>query len=256
MIDGFLRRLAVRFRIVSAFLILVAMIVLSIPMLLANRNFLFDQMQQLANVYNRTDRLLLLASARVESSRVNLMRYIQDFAPSPYEALDDVDQATQLLEEAQGLIASPEQRTAVETVLAALGDYEQIIGDVETARATGEEQNASRLLFETYRMGNDIGQRIEQIVRDSEPIVAAANQAVVSQVQERMIFLGAVYVGTIVLALILSILIQRSITRPIAELREGTDKFRQGNLDVCSGRRNRRVERAGQRFQRDGRPVS
>ena len=36
------------------------------------------------------------------------MRYVQDYAPSAYEALDDVDQASSLLEEARSLITTPE----------------------------------------------------------------------------------------------------------------------------------------------------
>jgi GAF domain-containing protein/HAMP domain-containing protein len=234
MIDRFLRALPVRRRIVSAFLILVVLLALSIPLIAANQSFLVGRLRQVTDVEARADRSLLLASARIESSRVNLMRYVQDYAPSVYEARDDVDQAVEFLTEAQSLITSPEQKSVVETVLAALNDYKTLISGVETARSGGssEGQDVSRILFQAYRLGNDIGQRIEQIVNESESRIAQANKDIYVEAQNRLILLGSGYVVLVVLALILASLTQRSITRPVAELREGAEAFRQGNMDV------------------------
>jgi GAF domain-containing protein len=233
MIDRFLRRLAVRRRIVGGFLILVALLALSVPLIVANQSFLLGRLQQITDVEARADRLLLLASTRVEGSRVNLMRYVQDYAPSTYEALDDVDLAAELLTEAQDLFGSSEQKESVGTILAALDDYRQLVSEVETARSEGRTQEVSPILFQAYRLGNDIGQRIEQIVNDSEARVAAANEAVYSEAQGRLVFLVAGYVGVVILTLILAILIQRSITRPVAELRSGAEAFRQGQMDIA-----------------------
>jgi len=232
MIDRFLRRVPVRRRIVSAFLILVLLLALSIPLIVANQSFLTSRLRQVTEVEARADRLLLLASARVASSRVNLMRYIQDYAPSAYEALDDVDQATQLLEETQDLMPS-EQKAAVGTVLLALTEYEGLITEVEKATSAGEGQIASRSLFQAYRLGTDIGQRIEQIVEDSEARVTAANQAIYAEAQTRLLILGSGYALVVILALILAFLIQRSITRPVAELRAGADAFHEGDLSYA-----------------------
>jgi GAF domain-containing protein/HAMP domain-containing protein len=233
MIDRFLRRLAVRSRIFGAFLILVLLLALSVPLIVANQTFLLGRLRQVSDVEARADRALLLASARIESSRVNLMRYVQDYAPSAYEALDDVDLAAGLLTEAQGLVTSLEQEAAVTTILAALGDYRTLIGQVETVRSEEGGQRASPILFQAYRLGNDIGQRIEQIVDDSEARVTAANEAILTEAQNRLIFLGSGYVGVVILALLLASLIQRSITRPVAELRRGAEAFRQGEMDVA-----------------------
>jgi hypothetical protein len=125
MIDRILRRVTVRRRIIGGFLALVLLLALSLPLVVTNYRFLVGRLQQVTNVDARADRALLLASARIASSRINLMRYVQDYAPSPYTALDDVDQATGLLEEAQRLItsgstaASPEQKASVEAILVA-----------------------------------------------------------------------------------------------------------------------------------------
>ncbi len=232
MIDRFLRRLSVRMRIVGGFVILLAVMTLFAPLLVTSRSFIVARLRQITEVETRADRLLLLASARIESSRVNTMRYIQDYAPSAYEALDDVDQASAMLTEAEGLSTSPEQQGTVDTILAALGDYRVLIQQIEAARVAGEEQDVSRLLFQAYRLGNDIGQRIEQIAIASEARFAAGNQAILAEIQDRLILVGIGYVVAIALALTLSSVIQRSITRPVAELRQGAEAFSQGEMDV------------------------
>lgn len=233
MIDRFLRRLTVRSRIVGGFVVLLAVMALFAPLLITSRSFIVSRLRQITEVETRTDRLLLLASARIESSRVNTMRYIQDYAPSAYEALDDVDQASALLTEARSLSTSPEQQAAVDTVLAALVDYRALVQEVETSRSLAGGGDVSRLLFQAYRLGNDIGQRIEQIVADSEARFAAGNQAVLTEIQNRLILVAVGYAAAVVLALVLASLIQRSITRPVAELRQGAEAFRQGSMDVA-----------------------
>jgi len=233
MIDHFLRRLTVRRRIIGGFLALVLLLVLSLPLVVTNYRFLVGRLQQVTDVESRVDRLLLLASTRIAASRVNLMRYVQDYAPSPYEALDDVDQATLLLEEAQDLITSPEQKTSVAAILVALSDYETLIGEIESARQKGVGREAVRLEFQAYRFGNDIGQRIELVVKDSEARVAASNEVVYAEAQQRLIVLGTAWAGVTILGLLLARLITLSITRPVSELRAGAEAFRQGHLDTA-----------------------
>ena len=228
--DRFLRRLPVRGRIVSAFLILLVLAGLTVPLTVTSQSFVIDRLRQISEVETRADRLLLLASTRIESSRVNLMRYVQDYAPSAYQALDDVDQANQLLVEAQSLLTAPEQQETLQTLSTALADYRRQVGDVQTARTGGQEQAVSQLLFQSYRLGNDIGQRIEQIVKQSEEGVAAANQAVYDEAQRRLILLLSGYAGLGILGVLMAYLVQRSITRPVADLRRGAEAFRQGQM--------------------------
>jgi GAF domain-containing protein/HAMP domain-containing protein len=233
MIDRFLRQITVRNRIIGGFLALVLLLVLSLPLVVTNYRFLVDRLRQVTNVEARVDRLLLLASTRIASSRVNLMRYVQDYAPSPYAALDNIDQATQFLGEAYDLTNSPEQKASMTAILAALADYETLIGDVEAARQQGAHQEAVRLEFQAHRYGNDIGQRIELMVKDSETRVITTNQAVYTETQRRLIILVVAWVGVTSLGLILALFITRSVTGPVAELRSGAEAFRQGNLDTA-----------------------
>jgi GAF domain-containing protein/HAMP domain-containing protein len=231
MIDRLLRRLTVRYRIIGGFLVLMALLVLSIPLITANHNFVVNRLRQVADVEARADRLLLLASTRVESSRVNLMRYIEDYAPSTYEALDDVDQASQLLTEAHGLITTPDQKLAVTSVLEAMVEYKALIGDAQ-AEQEATPDTTSRLVFEAHRFGNDIGQQIEEIVKDSEDRIAAANEAIYAEAQIRLILLIVGYGCVLFLAFVISTRIERSITQPVAELRNGTEAFRLGRTDT------------------------
>ncbi|HFD38916.1 MAG TPA: GAF domain-containing protein, partial [Anaerolineae bacterium] len=212
--------------------ILVALIALLAPLILTTRTFIVGRLHEITQVEGRANRLLLLASTRVESSRVNLLRYLQDYAPSAYEALDDVEQASQLLTEAQSLTTSPAQKEAIGTVLIALDEYKGLIQEIEDARSAGQEQQTSRLLFQASRLGNDIGSRIEQIVANSERGVAEANRQFLARLQNRMLFVLVIYGLILVLSLVLSIVVERSITRPIAELTERADAFRRGDLDA------------------------
>lgn len=232
MIDRFLRRLTVRSRIVGWFSALLLMLALALPLVVVSNLLLVNRVRQVADVEGRADRLLLLASTRLESSRVNLMRYVEDYAPSTYQSLDDVEQASQFLAEAQGLMTVPEQQAAVTQVLDALDDYQGLIGRVEAARVEGREQEVSRLLFEAYRLGNDIGQRIEQIVTASEAAVAAANEAIYTSVETLLIAVGGAYLLVLALGMVITTRVRRSITEPVAELISAAEDFRAGRLDT------------------------
>jgi GAF domain-containing protein/HAMP domain-containing protein len=232
MIDQILRRTTVRRRIIGGFLALVFLLALSLPLVVTNYWFLVGRLQQVTNVDARADRALLLASARIASSRINLMRYVQDYAPSPYTALDDVDQATVLLEEAHTLITSPEQKASVEAILLALAEYEALIQHIGEARSQEGGQEDVRLEYQAYRFGNDIGQRIELVVRDSESRVAATNEIVLAETRRRLLYLVVAWTGVTVLSLFMAVAITRSITGPVSELHAGAEAFRQGDRDV------------------------
>ncbi len=231
MIDRFLRRLTVRRRIVGGVFALMLISALSIPIIVGNHNFVVNRLRQVADVEARTNRLLLLASTRIESSRVNLMRYTADYAPSTYEALDDVDQATQLLIEARDLSTSSDQKASIRALLDALAEYETLINDAE-AEQQDDQGTDLRLVFQAQRLGNNIGQQIERIVADNEARITAANKTIYDQAQTRLTFLVASYLIALLCALILAFLVERSITRPVIELRDGAEAFRTGRTSV------------------------
>jgi anti-anti-sigma regulatory factor/HAMP domain-containing protein len=232
MLIRFFRRVTVHRRILLARLVLVLLLASSVPLAVANHYFLVDQLQHVSEVVAETNRLLLQASARLLSSRVNLMRYASDYTPSPNEALDDVERAGELLYEARNLIPTTEQKEAVTAVIDSLSEYSRIIDDVYTLRTEASDQSTAQLLFEAYRLGNDVEQRIEAIVGDSEAKVTEANESTYRDAQTRMIIQIGAYGMVLVLVVTLSVFFERSITRPVEELRGMAEEFRQGHLDA------------------------
>lgn len=227
MIDNLLRRFTVRGRVFGGFLTLLLLLALLSPLALANHIFLSNRLEQVTNVEARADRLLLLASSRIASSRINLTRYIQNFTPSPYEARSDIEEAIRLLNEAESIATTPEDREAIANILAALVNYRSLIDDVEAD--SGQDE---RKVFLTYSLGNDISQRIEQIVEKSETRIAETNQAVLAEANTRLIVLSAGFAVMFVFTLFVSRAVSLSITRPVAQLLQGAEAFRAGYLET------------------------
>jgi len=232
MVDRILRRLSVGRRIIAGFLALVILLALTIPATIADHTFLISRLQQVTDVEANADRMLLQASVRIQSSRVNLLRYAQDYLPSTQVAQEDIYDATQFLIEAQNLITAQEQNQAIAAVLAELTQYREAVIGVESARRAGESQTTTRLLFEATKTGNDLEQRIEGIVQKSKDRVAATNEDTNTEAQVRLTVLILGYASILVLSLILVTTITRSITHPIDALRSGAEAFGQGQLET------------------------
>lgn len=230
--DSLLRRLSVRFRIVGSFLIIGLLILVAIPFIATNFNTLINRLEQVITVDTRADRLLSLAATRIASSQVNLIRYIQDYTPSPAEALDDVAQAVDLLEEAKGLAVTEEQVETLDLLIQSLGDYDGLIADITEARVAQESQAVTRLQFQANRLGNDIGIRIELLVKESEMRLLESNDALAREARLRLIYIIGGSAGVLVFTMLTTLLISRSITRQVEELRDGADMLRKGRRDV------------------------
>jgi methyl-accepting chemotaxis protein len=225
-----LRRFTVRQRVAGAFLLLVLLSAATTPLVIANQYILVARLQQVTDVEARADRLLLLASARAASSRLNLMRYADDYTPSPTDALNDADLAVQLLTEVQSLNLPQDEKDTVGVILQSLSDYMALIDQIPSISETGE--GLSTLLFQTYRLGSDMELQISTIVQRSEARVAATNQTVYAEARGRLTFVIAGYLAVLILALALAVLVERSITRPVSELRNGAEKLGQGQLEA------------------------
>lgn len=239
MLTRFLRRLPVRVRIVGSFASLGLFLVLSLPLITANQYALTGRIQSLTSVDAKSDRLLLAAQARLLSSRVNLVRYTDDLAASPSDALADVKQAMQLTEQARNLISSPQQKTALANVLAGLVSYSTIISDVQTARTENAGQDISPLLSSSFRLENDLEQQIQTIVTKNESLIDATNNVVLAQAQQRLILLVAGYIVLLVAVVAIAMVVQQSVTHPLSELRQGAEAFlsnRQGTSIPAEGR--------------------
>ena len=226
MIINFLRRLSVRSRIIGGFAILLAILAVSIPLIVVNHLALTNRVQQLANVESKSDRLLLLSLSRVLSSRVNLMRYSDDLTPSVSEALNDVGEAVQYIEEARTLITTAEQKTAMAKILAGMVSYSTLISNVQSARNENRLQDVPVLLSNSYQLEFDLEQQIRAVASNNEARVDEVNKVALTDAQRRLILLVSVYAGLLLLAMATAFFIQRSITQPLSELLQGSEKFR------------------------------
>jgi GAF domain-containing protein/HAMP domain-containing protein len=230
--NRFLRRLTVSRRVLGGFLGLALLLALTIPVMVADHSLLTNRLRQATDVEANADRLLLQAAVRVEASRVNLSRYIQDYLPSSAAAIEDSIAATELLADTHKLITSSEQKEKVDSVVTALGEYQTLLRNVQAARLKGDQPETSRLVFLAYKTGADIDQQIAQIVEVSKKQITDSNQAAQAEAQARLTFLiGGIGIA-LALALFLGIVVAQSITRPIDELRAGAEAFSQGRLDT------------------------
>lgn len=225
-----LRRFTVRQRVGGAFLLLVLLSAATAPLTIANQYDLVSRLQQVTDVDARAGQLLLMAAARIASSRLNLMRYADDYTPAPTDALNDADIATQLLSEVQSLNLPPEEQNKVAAILQSLAEYVELVGQIQAA-AAAEKAGLSPLLFQAYRLGSDMELQIGAIVQSSETRIAATNQAVYAEARSRLLWVAAGYLGVFFLALALAFLVERSITRPVSDLRRGAESLGQGQLE-------------------------
>lgn len=228
----FLRRLSVRQRIFGGLIILIVLMGASLPLIIFDHNALTSQLQQVVDVHTEANRLLLSAAVRVAASRANLLRYLRDTVPSPYEALDDVARALEALEQARLLLEDIQQRQRVQQLQASLREYEQLIKEIREARAAGDFRGMAVLEFQVQRLGNDISVQIERLVAQSQQQLEQTNMTVRAEAQQRLNLMIGGMVGVILGALVLAAVIERSISQPVAQLYNGAEAFAHGNFQV------------------------
>ncbi len=223
--DRFIRRISVRTRIILSFMLIMTLAGVIAPVVLVNLNSLAVQLSQVTNVDARIERLLLTASRRVAISQLNLNRYIQDLTPSPFEALDDTNQALRDLKEASSLATTPEQIQNLAIITRSLEVYRQGISDLQKADRESNQEEATRLVAQLQQLGSDINIRLDLMVKQNAQSVAARNQEVLSQAQQSLQFGVILFTLGFFAALFISVLISISISRPLQDLREGAERF-------------------------------
>ncbi|MBF0226519.1 MAG: PAS domain S-box protein [Desulfobacterales bacterium] len=231
MINRMIRRLTVGQRIFGGFVFFVILFGMMIPLVLKDHVLLLERIEQVSNVDKKADRLLLISSKRIESSRVNLMRFLRDYLPNTQESLNDIIQASQFLSEAENLIVVEEQKNSVMTVIKMLMDYKSIIHQIGVQIGEGKDFETNRLVFTALKTGNDISFQIEDIVEKNDIHVLDENKIADMRFKKNLWFLVAYCLGALILSLIMAALVGRSITKPVAQLREGAEFFRQGHTD-------------------------
>lgn len=232
MINRLLRRMTIQSRVVSLFVWLLVILAGFFTWMIRDQINLANRLTQVTERNAQVERSLLLASTRVLSAKINLMRYTMNGAPTPGEALGNMDQARELLAQASSATHGSEQATAIEAAIVEIEEYKILIGKVQMARSGGLDNDVSALLADVAQKELDLEQHIESIVAENAQRMEDENAAELTRLQRRlaMIVLGCVAALGVTLAAV--ILIERSISRPIHDLRNGTESLRSGHLDT------------------------
>lgn len=226
---NFLRRFSVRPRIFGSLVALILLVAILLPVFIFDHNSLNAQLQQVVEVNAQAERLLLSAAVRVASSRANLLRYLRDAVPAPYEAADDVARALEYLAQAQALLEDPTQQQ-IRQLQDNLQQYATLIQEIQAARTNGDVSHVALLEFQSQRLGNDIGVQIERIVAQSHQQLTVSSAELVAQSQRRLVLIIGVVAAALLIAGLLALAVERSLSRPVAELRAGAEAFARGDL--------------------------
>lgn len=232
MIENFLRQnTKVEIRIVSISLILLLFFFVSIPLILQNNAALSDQLQEINDVEEKTDRLLLKASASVSASRANLIHYLHGFLHDVDSPFEDAGQAIQYLDEIKGLAIDSERETVIEGLTADLARYQGLINELAAARNSESGQNIE-LEAQALQLASDTAVKIDQLAQQSELNIAVKYENTFNESSRRLTNAFVIYFVLLVVVVLLIRSIRQSIVKPIAELQEGADQFRKGKWET------------------------
>ncbi|HSQ16066.1 MAG TPA: GAF domain-containing protein [Anaerolineales bacterium] len=242
MINRFLRRRTIRGRMIGLFALLLLLLAALLGLAISSQVSLANQLNQVTQVDSRSERTLLLASARLLSARVNLIRYTTGVVSDPGAALADINQARDLLNQALPLQVQEDQAdasVALQAVLLDLDEYKTLVGKLQNAISEqsdpptqSQSQELITLLSATPQKESDLEQRLEGIVAENAQRMESTRLAAKTAAQWRLgLLIGTTVLGSILLFLSL-ILVARSITAPVNELRTGVEAVREGQLDT------------------------
>ncbi len=232
MFGDFLRTLSVRKRIIGSFVGVAVIMGTSVFLLSDFQKQNLENLNQIIEVDTRTERVLLEASERIVQSRLNLFRFLKDYLPSTWEALDEAQKAQRLLSEIKMVTAVDAFRESIDSLLLLMDEYIRKIKLIQQSHQKKRgHPEAVRMAFVASKTGHDIGQRINKIVELSEKHVEKTNADIRIHARKRLLFYGTGYCAVLLLSLLLAIIITRSITHPISDLRTSAELFYDGKLD-------------------------
>lgn len=248
MINRFLRRRTIRGRMIGLFALLLLLLAALLGLAISSQVSLANQLNQVTQVDSRSERTLLLASARLLSARVNLIRYTTGVVSDPSAAgaagaaLADIDQARDLLNQALPNQVHPDQAdasVALQAVLLDLDEYKTLVGKLQNAISEqsdpptqSQSQELTTLLSATSQKESDLEQRLEGIVAENAQRMESTRLAAKTAAQWRLGLLISTTVLGLILLVFSLILVARSITAPVNELRTGVEAVREGHLDT------------------------
>jgi len=223
----------------AKFALLVGVVVLAFAALLTTlvtSNADVRQTEHEAAALAEAQELVLQLDTRASEFKVDALRAL--VRPDPAAELpnlqDDVATAEELLGELAGVPLTADLAATVGTLDESFDDYTAAIAAVVDAAVA--DQATARTGFEAVQAANDV---TDAAVGGAKDVLAAATEAADARMQAditRANVLGciAVAVGLLVIV-VLSLLTQRSLARPIGRVKASLQAMARGDLTVASG---------------------
>ena len=219
MFSKLIARLAIRHRLLLMVVLLLVIALLSGLMLVIGRNQLLRQQLVMTEGPVEVDRLVLLASARVSSSRVRVQQH--DQGQSGLElALEDVRLAVLRLEQARGG-AGTQQNQQIEELTLALAGYQDLIEQLQRAVLAANDPEGSRLTVQALARSEELADLTDRLVEENERVLAEARTDALQRANRTGTILGALYIAFVLLALSVAVVAARSITKRIGIVHTG-----------------------------------
>ena len=231
MIGRIIRNISVQRRIMLAMACMVVVMGCSIPIMAVFQVSIMNNLEQVIEKDIKAERLLLQASEKVVRSQLNLFRFIKDYLPSTWEALDEALKAKQMLEQVTALSVHADEKEAINALFTVMNLYINQVRQVQDASHGAGHPESIRRAFVASKTGHDISQRIEEIVSIHKSHVIRTSQQVQKRARQRMYLYITGYFLVVILCLVTGIILAKSITRPIQALNTGAQAFRDGRLD-------------------------
>ena len=232
MIQGQLRRSSIRRRMRGLCGMVLVILAGSFGWTIQEQTATANRLTQVSERNGQIERNLLLAARRVQAARIDLSGYGMDGAANAGEALGEAEQAKELLAQASTALGGSEQATAIEAARLEIEEYKILIGKMQTAHSEGMENEVRALLGEATQKELEIEQRIETMVAENAQRTEDENAAELARVRRQMIYIIVCCGAALALTLGAVMLIEQSITRPIEDLRKGTEALRAGQLET------------------------
>ncbi|MCG8619881.1 MAG: response regulator [Desulfobacterales bacterium] len=231
MTPGLFRRISVKGRIIYAFILFAVIMGGSIFILSGFQRQTLRSLNHVILIDGQADRLLLQASEKVVQSRLDLLRFIMDYLPSTWNALEKGRQAKALLVDVLKLRKDADNTSDINALLSVLDDF---IRQMEEVQEAGGHPEAVRRAFLASKTGHDIGQRIKRIVEANKDHLDQVVADAQTEARNRLILYSSGYLAIVCFALITAVLLARSITHPIRSLKEAAGSFQQGAFDTLA----------------------
>lgn len=229
MVSRLLRQISVQQRIIAAYGLLALSLILSIPLLVYNQNYLIGRLSEVTEVEARVAHLQAMTALQIANSRIDLGRYLNRFTPTTRDAVRDIDNALQLVNEVHELNSGTDTDSLTQKLLADLHTYRSLIVALERADVTSHRYNT--IPAKIYGLSASLTRDIESLVLDSRAQFLSANQAVNFDAANRLHWLIGSYIILLLVCMGVASLLAHSITLPIYELRKWVEAIRSGDVD-------------------------